>query len=540
MSKNPAKHIPTSNLTSSPELGSQQRWIIGSLMLAMAVAALEQTVVSPAMPSIITELNGFEIYPWVFSVYLLSATVSTPIYGKLADLWGRKRLLLFGLAVFSLGSALSGLSWSMPSLIGFRLIQGLGAGAIMPIVLTILGDVFSLEQRARVQGWFSAVWGISSLVGPPVGGWLTDQLSWRWVFLVTLPYSLLASAVLFVTFREQRETSHSQKFTKIDWIGAGLLTLATTSLLFGVLSQGRAGHTVPPLGWLALAVISTVCFLVWEKRVSDPILPLDLFQMRTVSAGVLGSFLIGTVIFGIDTYVPLYVQGVMGGRATDAGKLLIPLFLAWALSVAVAAKIVKRYGFRNTALIGNALISVGLSLLVLGATFPKQVIPLFVIGHMITGFGMGPTSLSYILAVQNVVSWNRRGAATGAVSFFRTIGGALGVGILGAVLAWGLSNRITDPAQIAQVLESHGQQPREAGALLVTVQARDALGLSLRDVLGFMLIMSVFPMACALQLPDREATNRNPGSVGKSPVSGTQPSGPEETNKEAVPILPIE
>ena len=515
MSEDPALPREASRTPDTPTggIGSQKRWIVASLMLAMSVASLEQTVVSPAMPSIISELNGVDLYPWVFSVYLLAATVSTPLYGKLADLWGRKRLLLFGLGLFSLGSALSGLSWSMPSLIVFRLLQGLGAGAIMPIVLTILGDVFTLDQRARVQGWFSAVWGLSSLIGPTIGGELTDNVSWRFVFLVTLPFSLIAALVLTWKFQEKRETRHAQGPIKLDWVGAGLLAVATSSLLFGVLGQDRASQFIPAWAWLSISAISAILFLYWEKRAEEPILPLDLFSNRTVAAGIFGSFLMGSVVFGIDTYIPLYIQGVLGGRATDAGRMLIPLFMAWAISVTVAAKIVKRLGFRRTAFVGNSLISLGMLSLVVGASNPRWVVVFFLVGHLVIGFGMGPTSLSYILAVQNVVNWDRRGVATGAVSFFRTIGGALGVGILGAVLAWGLAHKISSPDEIATVLESRGQAENMAEGPVtstpyVSTQAREALGSTLRDMLGMLLAVSVLSLGCARQLPDRAATNR--------------------------------
>ncbi|WP_406699830.1 MFS transporter [Singulisphaera sp. Ch08] len=480
-----------------------------ALLLAMAVAALEQTVVSTAMPSIIAQLKGLDIYPWVFSAYLLAATVSTPIYGKLADIFGRKRILLFGLGLFALGSMLSGMAQSMPALIAMRVVQGLGAGALGPIVLTMLGDLFTLQERAKVQGLFSAVWGGSSLIGPALGGVLTDQLSWRWVFFVTVPFGLIAAWILM---RYVHEKVERKSVAPIDWAGATLLAVGSFLLLMGVLG-GSEISTAGTVGLLATSAVMLVLFVRQERVAADPVLPLDLVLSPNIGAAILGSFLIGALLFGIDTYIPLFMQGVRGGTATAAGQMITPLFLSWSISVAVAAKVVVRLGFRRTAAVGSFLIAAGVLSLVVGAARPASPVyiflngmvvirePYFLAGMVVIGMGMGPASLSYILSVQNQVTWGRRGVATGAVTFFRTMGGALGVGVLGATLGFMLAGRIA--ASNAVGIDIAAALRPETHKLLTIPQlaaVQEALRLSLRDVFLQMFAMAILACLCSFGL----------------------------------------
>ena len=494
--------LPTATAAASD---AGKRMVTLALLLAMAVVAVEQTVVSTAMPSIIAQLNGLDIYPWVFSAYLLASTVTTPVYGKLADLWGRKPILLFGLALFTVGSICSGRAQSMPELIAMRVVQGMGAGAVAPMVLTLLGDLFSLEQRAKVQGWFSAVWGVSSVAGPLLGGYLTDSLSWRWVFYMTVPFSLVAAWVL-VQF--VHETVRREERKSIDWLGATLLGAGSTLLLLAILG-GSAETSLRAVVFLGLSVVLLTIFVVVERRASDPILPPDLFVRPSIAAAIAGSFLIGALMFAIDTYVPLYVQGVLGGKATQAGAVITSLFLSWAISVAIAAKVVVRLGFRTTALVGMTLISLGMAGLVVGAMVPAWSVQIFQVSLAITGFGFGPASLSCILNVQNEVDWNRRGVATGAIQFFRTLGGAVGVGALGATLAYEFGHRLlavhAGDINIVAALrpETHDQLTHNQ---LILVQS--ALGQTLRDVFGQMFVLAIIAIGCASRLARGPAQSR--------------------------------
>ena len=480
-----------------------RRIVTIALLLAMTVAALEQTVVSPAMPTIIAQLKGLDIYPWVFSAYLLAATITTPLYGKLADRLGRKRVLLFGLGLFSLGSILSGLAGSMPGLIGMRVLQGLGAGAVAPIVITMIGDLYTLRERARVQGLFSGVWGVSSLAGPALGGVLTDHLSWRWVFFVTVPFGAVAAWILA---RHVHERVEPRTPRPIDWAGAAWLAGGSGALLMAVLGgQGRPAWATA--AWLAAAVALVVLLLRQERRAADPVLPLDLLERPAIAAAILGSFVFGGLLFGIDTYVPLFVQGVLGGTATDAGRMITPLFLSWAVSVSVAAAVVVRLGYRATAVAGSSLIALGLLGVACGSLVPHAARPVIAAGLVVMGLGMGPTSLSYILSVQNAVPWGRRGSATGAVTFVRTIGGALVVGLLGATLEWELAHRLAGAPglDIAAALrpETHA---RLAPAALASV--RSAMGLSLRDVFLQMCALAALGLACSAGLPRGRADEK--------------------------------
>ena len=410
-----------------------------AMLLAMAVIALEQTVVTTAMPSIIAALKGLDIYPWVFSAYLLATTVSTPIYGKLADIWGRKKVLLFGLGLFSIGSILSGQANSMGMLIAMRVVQGLGAGAIGPIVLTMIGDMFTLKERAVVQSLFSTLWGVASLAGPALGGVLTDQLSWRWVFYVTVPFGIIAAWVLV---RYVDEKIEHKSVAPIDWPGALLLTLGSTAILLAV----KMGHDASAIRvgiYVALAAAILAAFVVRERRAADPVLPLDLIGRGVIGASVVGSFAIGVLLYGLETFIPLFVQGVRGGSATSAGWMMTPMLSAWAVSVFVSVRVVIAMGFRATAMGGGAIITLGVACLALGIEWAEWSRPLFFVGMVVIGLGFGPTSLSFILCTQHSVDWGRRGVATGAVTFFRTMGGALGVGLLGALLGHELSSRLT-------------------------------------------------------------------------------------------------
>jgi MFS family permease len=484
-----------------------RRIVTLAMLLAMVVTSLEQTVVSTAMPSILAALKGLDIYPWVFSAYLLAATVTTPIYGKLADLLGRKRVLLFGLGLFTAGSMLSGLARSMPELIAMRVVQGMGAGAVGPIVVTMLGDMFTIQERARVQGWFSAVWGMSSLAGPAIGGILTDRLSWRWVFFVTVPFALFSAWILI---RHVHETLEHREVKPIDWVGAVLLTLGSIVLLLAVLQGGGVSWSWG-VSLLIVAGIMLGSFLVWERIAADPILPLDLIFSAHIGAAIAASFLIGGILFALDTYVPLFIQGVRGGSATSAGRAITLIFLSWAVSVTVAARVVGRLGFRRTGVVGSILIAAGMAAVALGTVLPWASSVLLAGGMLVIGMGMGWSSLSQILSVQNSVDWGRRGAATGAVIFFRTMGGALCVGVLGAWLGAALAGRLATSAG-AGIDVTAALRP-ETHRLLTPDQlgvVQQALGLSLRDVFLEMVALAVLAIVCSLGLRGGRAVPHEP------------------------------
>jgi MFS family permease len=349
---------------------------------------------------------------------------------------------------------------------------------------------------------------------------LTDQLSWRWVFFVTLPFAAISAWILW---RHVHEDVEHRAAAPIDWTGAGLLLAGSTMLLFAVLS-GADQPLARVLTLLALGMTLLAGFVWWERRVPDPVLPIDLMFEPHIASAMAGSFLIGALLFGIDTYIPLFVQGVRSGKATQAGQVITPLFLAWSISVAVAAKVVVRLGFRKTAVVGSLLIATGTGCLALGTAWPARSPALFLVGNIIVGLGMGPTSLSYILGVQNVVAWGRRGAATAATMFFRTMGGALGVGMLGASLGFELVRRLAPwpGIDVGAALRPETHARLSAGELKVV---QWALGHSLRDVFLEMLLMAGLAILCSLGLRGGRAQEQR---------ADTEPSDLLEAENEIV------
>ena len=401
-----------------------------ALMLGMSLASLDTTIVGTAMPTIVGKLGGFTLYSWVFSVYLLTSTTTVPIYGKLADLFGRKPIFLFGTALFLIGSIASGTSQSMEQLIVFRAIQGLGAGAVLPIVLTIIGDIFVLEERARVQGLFSGVWALSSVVGPALGGFIVDHFSWRWVFYINIPFGLLSAFLLVIFFNEKVE----RKKLSLDYIGTLTLTGGIVALLFALLQGGTnwAWNSLPSIALFALSALLLVLFIYQENRAPEPILPLTLFKNRIIAISSIGGVILGVIMFGITSYVPLFVQGVKGGTATSAGVTLGPLLIAWPISSTLSSKIIIRFGYRFTAVMGASFATVGVGMVTL---FHMDTgLPYIVVSMLIIGTGLGLMSTAFVIAVQNAVPWNLRGVATASTQFVRTMGGTVGVAVMGTIL----------------------------------------------------------------------------------------------------------
>ena len=462
--------------------------IIIALMLGMALAALDTTIVGTALPSIVGKLGGITLYSWVFSAYLLTSTTTVPIYGKLADLFGRKPVFLFGTAVFLIGSAACGAAQSMEQLIIFRAIQGLGAGAVLPIVLTIIGDIFPLEERARVQGLFSGVWGLSSIVGPALGGVIVDHFSWRWVFYINIPFGLLSAFLLIITLKENVE----RKQRSIDYLGTLTLTFGIIALLFALLQGGVtwAWTSLPSLSLLALAVVLIALFLFQETRASEPILPLTLFSNRIIAISSIGGVVLGVVLFGVTSYVPLFVQGVKGGTATSAGITLGPLLVAWPIAATLSGKIILRYGYRLTAVVGSMLVAIGVGLVMLlqvGSTLPYIVIAMLVIGT-----GLGLMSTAFVISVQNAVPWNVRGVATASTQFFRTIGGTVGVALMGTILNLQMAARFSPIFARFPAVVAHLPKNIAPSNVLLTPDLRQALPVDFLNQLQTALAQSLF------------------------------------------------
>ncbi len=410
---------------------NRRRAVTGGLLLGLALGAMEATVVGTAMPTVIAQLGGLAHYSWVFSGYLLSSTASVPIWGRLSDHYGRRRLYLIGIALFLLGSALAGASRSMAQLIVFRFIQGFGAGAIVPISMTIVGEIYTIEERARVQAVSSGMWGVASIAGPLVGGYITDTLSWRWVFYLNLPLGALAALVIGATY--PKDARHGA--ARVDWIGAALL-FASVSLLLA----GLSGVTATRTGWLVGAFLLGAAFIVQARHAADPILPLDLFENRIIAQSLGILFLIGMAMFGAIAFIPLFVQGVQGGTATDAGTMMTPLFLGWVATAIAGARLFLLIGHRTLAIAGTALVTLGFAAMgQMGVATPRWQMSAVV---AVLGAGMGFTSLTLLLLIQHVVPRPQLGVATSLNQFSRSVGAAIGVALMGAILAASLPSHV--------------------------------------------------------------------------------------------------
>ena len=398
-------------------------------MLGMFLAALEATAVATAMPTVLGELGGVARYSWVFAAYLLTSTTTVPLYGKLADLYGRRRIYYVAVGFFLLGSALSGASQSLEQLIAFRAVQGLGAGGLMPITVTLVGDIFSLEERARMQGLFSGVWGVSSLLGPVLGGVVTDLLSWRWVFYLNIPFGI-ASTIILGIYLGERLAERTRR--RLDIAGTVALTIGVTLLLLALLEGNESWGWSDPRTWGALggAAVALVLFVLQERRAPDPMLPLDLFASRLITLSVVGSGLVGAVIYAVSAYVPVFGQGVLLGTAIDAGILLAPVSIGWPLAAALAGRLLLDLGYRPVLLVGGGLAVAG-SLLLAGVDADGGRLQVMA-AMLVIGAGLGFLSTPQVVAVQNAVPWSRRGVATSSIGFARSIGGALSVAVLGA------------------------------------------------------------------------------------------------------------
>ncbi len=419
-------------------LHNRQYVVVAALMLSLFLASMEATVVATAMPTIVADLGGLSIYAWVFSAYMLASTTMVPIFGKLSDIFGRRPVYLVSITIFLVGSTLCGFAQSMAQLVLFRAIQGLGAGGILPLVFTIIGDMFSFEERARLQGFTSGVWGVSSVVGPLLGGFLVDNAGWQWVFFVNLPTGLIAITLMMLAWRDVTPRTRAQ----VDFLGAGLLGGAIVSLLLALfqLNQPR-GWELPAFALLlALSAALFVALFFVERRAPNPILPIWLFRERLFATGTGHGFLAGFAIFGSTAFVPFFAQAVLGLSATAAGATLMPLILMWTIGSIIGARLLLRLGYRSIALVGMTLSVAGaVAMTALSATTPSWFIML---NGALIGIGMGFSVPAFLISVQTSVPKQSLGTATATLQFSRNIGGTIGTSVLGVVLTLRLDEEL--------------------------------------------------------------------------------------------------
>lgn len=503
--------------------------LIGVAM-AMFMAALENTVIGTAMPTVIASLGGIEIYSWVFAAYILAATVMTPIWGKMADLIGRRPAMFGGLALFILGSAMSGAAHSMPQLIVFRVVQGLGAAALFPIGMTITADLLTLEQRAKIIALFSGMWGVASLLGPLVGGYLTayTRLSWRWCFYIILPFGLLSAVMIWWAYRERYERRQN---ISLDYAGTFVLSGALVLLLL-VVERGSEFPLTINLAGIALCLALFLIFIRIEERHAEPLLPLGLFRNRMVAMATLHGFFSMMALIGTMSFLPLFVQAVIGTNAAEAGKILIPFIIPWVMTAIIGGRLILRFGYRPLVITGMALMLIGATMLAQVSTETTRMRLSFDVAFL--GMGGGLTVATMMIAAQHAIPRTQLGVTTSTVQFARSIGAALGTAIMGALMSWRLSRLLTDaPAEIAH-LARHSEigsivRPETRQSLSHSASAflQQSLAGSLRLAFSLVLVSVIIGTVIALFIPRGSAHE----------LAHVEPQ-PGETTKEMASSFP--
>ncbi|MDF7658208.1 MDR family MFS transporter [Erwiniaceae bacterium L1_54_6] len=435
-------------MTESAEIQTGNRhWILIGCMLAMFMAAIEVTIVATAMPTIIADLGGFSQFGWVFSIYLLTQAVTVPLYGRLADMWGRKTLFFVGVSLFLIGSVLCGFAHSMTWLILFRAFQGLGAGAIMPLTTTIVADIYSPRERASVQGWLSSVWGVAAILGPLSGAWLVQHFSWAVIFWVNVPIGLISMLLLarFLPAHEQQQSA------ALNITGCAWLMLSVSALLIALLQAEVLGYWL--LLFLVMALIAAVFLKRHEQRAAAPLFPLAIWRSRLIVAGNAGNLIIGAAMMGISAFLPTWIQGITGGTPLQAGSALAMMSIGWPLASTLSGRLMLMTSYRITAQLGALLLIAGSALLLLlraDSSIMQAGFTAFVIGT-----GMGMTSTTFLVSVQNHAHYEIRGICTASIMFSRMLGSAIGTALMGAVLNYNLMLRLPQASDPMQKIMSH-------------------------------------------------------------------------------------
>lgn len=472
------------------------RWTVAAMMMALLLASLDQTIVATAMPTIVSELKGMDIYSWVFTSYMLTSTTVMPIVGKLSDLYGRKLFFLLGLVLFMAGSALSGTADTMMQLVLYRGLQGLGAGALMPVAFTIIFEIFPPEKRGRMQGIFGAVFGMSSVFGPTVGAYITDYISWQWIFYINLPLGVVSFVILLFSLVESKMEGFKPK---VDYPGAVVMSLSVVTLLLALVFGGKefAWSSWQELSLLGVAATGIILFLLIEQRASEPMLPLSLFKKRAITIVSSVTFMQGIALMGGATYIPLFVQGVLGGSAANAGNILTPMMLSLVAGSMSGGFAMRKFAYRSILIAAMTIMSIGAFLL---TTLDQHSTSWQVILYMIIfGFGIGPLMPVTSTAVQAASDPSQRGVAMSSVTFFRSIGGTIGVTIMGVMIANGMTRALADRLGNSPLTDTLAKDPQ----VLLHQEARASIPAPILNVLQTGLadaIQSAFLIALAAAL----------------------------------------
>jgi EmrB/QacA subfamily drug resistance transporter len=483
----------------------------GAIMLATLLAALDQTIVATALPKIVSDLNGFEHLSWVVTAYLVTSTVTVPLYGKLSDLYGRRRLFLVAITVFLIGSALCGAAQTMGQLIAFRALQGIGAGGLIPLSQAAIADLFPPRERGRYQAYISGMWAVAAVAGPLLGGTLADHASWRWIFYINIPLGLVA---LVVVMRTMPSRSHIREH-RIDYLGAALLSGAITAILLATVWGGTSypWGSWQVIGTAATGIVLAVAFVFVERRAPEPLLPLELFKSRVVAVSCAAGLVIVALLFAVTIYAPVFMQDVLGASATNSGALLIPLSAGWVVSSVIVGQLVARTGrYKIWPILGSTLVLLGMVLMT--TIDPGTSLATVSANLVLVGIGMGVMFQIYIIAAQNAVPVTQIGVVTGQLNFYRSMGGSFAVAGLGALLTSRLGTELVDQLGRAgsridpnQVVQSGSAQlpPRLADGV------QTALSNSLHSVFLVCVPIAVVGLALAFALEEMPLRKQMPG-----------------------------
>jgi len=472
---------------------TNRRLVTIGLLVAVTLSAIEGTIITTATPTITTELSGVKLMSWIFAAYMLAMTVTTPIYGKLSDLYGRKNLLMFGIILFILGSVLCGFSQNMGQLILFRTIQGLGAGAALPLTMTVISDLYPYQERAKVQGYISAVWAVSSVIGPLVGGFFVDFISWRYIFFINFPFGII-SIILFWKYYHQKIDRKNN--ISIDYLGSILFILSTLSALYALVVGGEQHNWTSPnlLFLFAFAIILFGLFLFVETRAKEPLLPLSLFKIRHLVVTYAAMFIAHALLISIEVYLPVYNQSVFGLSATQSGLMLIPLSFAWTLGSFLSGRFIKKMKAKNIILIGAFLCIIG----ALGMNFFHDSKLLIYPFNAFLGLGFGLSFPIYMILISSAVGMNQRGIAIAANSFLNTFSQTITVAVLGTIFT----------IKASEVLNGHKLVLNAQNQInhLSTVKAVTA---GFEIITLFMAVFSIISFIFVLFLPSELTEEKN-------------------------------
>jgi EmrB/QacA subfamily drug resistance transporter len=476
----------------SANIVMRRRMVTAACMMAIFMAAVEVTIVATAMPTIVADLGGARFFSWVFAAYLLTQAVTTPIYGRLADIYGRKRVFVAGSSLFLIGSVACGFTWSMVSLVVFRTIQGLGAGCIQSVATTIVGDVYAASDRARVQGWLSAVWALAAIIGPILGAFIVEHLHWAFVFWINLPIGVVTIGLLCVFLNEELHRRQHQ----IDYLGSLLLMLGLGATMTVVVQAQSLGPFMAAL-LMGVGLGALAWLVVQERHAQEPIIPVALLRNRVIAIGNFGSLTIGALLMCIVGFLPTYVQAVMGRSAVVTGFVVATLSVAWSIGSITAGWVLAKTSYRSTGAVGALALIAGAVLLI--TLDPHNGFVAMTTGALLIGIGMGVCNIVFLLVVQGSVGWSERGVATASTLFTRTIGQTIGAGLAGAILNFGISRRapnIIDALDL--LLEASRRESLDAQYIARMVEA---VASSLHDVYVVAGLLAMITLVIALLLP---------------------------------------